>query len=79
MEVPDDLQEEFGVAIQLGRLWRLYPQAQLSVEPGGEGSYRASVTVRDGPAADAHSNDGLHALSRVLTHLGLTSDLTTYP
>ena len=79
MEVPENLAEEFGVAIQLGRLWRQYPGARLQVESVAGGAYKASVTVPSGPTVEAHSAIGLHALSRTLTHLGLVSDLTDYP
>lgn len=79
MEVPDDLEEEFGVAVQLGRLWRLHPRARVLVEPTGERTYRASITIPGGPVADGHSGEPVHALTRALTHLGLVSDLTEYP
>lgn len=78
MEVPDDLAEEFNVAIQLQRLWREHPDARLIIEPVG-GAYRASITAPDGPSADGHAENAMHALSRALTHLGLTSDLADYP
>ena len=79
MEVPDSLAEEFGVAIQLGRLWHDYTQASITIRPGDSGVYKASISVPDGPKAEAHSQTALHALSRALTHFGLSNDLTDYP
>ena len=79
MEVPDELAEEFGVAIQMARLWRQHPTARLSIEPVGDSAYKASVRVPGGPSSDGHSGSALHAASRALVHLGLNTDLTDYP
>ena len=49
MEIPDELADEVGMALQLKRLWSAHPVASVSVEPVDGGGYQASIVVPGGP------------------------------